>query len=111
MGRFTLRLPETLHNELESRARQEGVSLNQYIVYTLTKQVATSYTIQVLPETAVKEQAARYQALLEKLPRSSEKELDAVLQAREQVEPEPDLDSETIQKIQNRIAKAQQTEL
>ncbi len=107
MGRFTLRLPETLHNELDSRARQEGVSLNQYIVYTLTKQVTTSYTIQVLPETAVKEQAARYQALLEKLPRRSESEIDALLQSREQVEPEHDLDDETIQKIQAKIADAQ----
>ncbi len=106
MGRFTLRLPTTLHDELESRARQEGVSLNQYIVYTLTKQVTTAYTIQVLPETAVKEQAARYQALLEKLPRHSESDIDALLQAREQVEPEPDLDSETIQKIQAKIADA-----
>ncbi len=107
MGRFTLRLPETLHQELEFKARQEGVSLNQYIVYTLTKQVTTSYSIQVLPETAVKEQAARYQALLSKLPRLSASEMDAALAAREESEPELDLDQETIQKVQAKIDEAQ----
>ena len=69
--------------------------------------MTTAYTIQVLPETAVKEQAARYQALLEKLPRRAESDIDALLQSREQVEPESDLDSETIQKIQAKIADAQ----
>lgn len=48
MGRFTLRLPETLHSRFETRAQREGVSLNQYIVYTLTRQVASSYNNQVL---------------------------------------------------------------
>jgi len=106
MGRFTLRLPETLHQDLEFKARQEGVSLNQYIVYTLTKQVTTSYTIQVLPETAVKEQAARYQALLSKLPRLSESDMDAALAAREESEPEVDLDQETMLKVQAQIDEA-----
>lgn len=42
MSRFTLRLPNTLHRELKQNAHQEGVSLNQYIVYALTRQVATT---------------------------------------------------------------------
>ena len=40
MSRFTLRLPNSLHRELKENASQEGVSLNQYIVYALTRQVA-----------------------------------------------------------------------
>ncbi|MCA9922323.1 MAG: nucleoside triphosphate pyrophosphohydrolase [Anaerolineales bacterium] len=62
---------------------------------------------QVLPETAVKEQAVRYQTLLAKLPRVSESDMDLLLQAREQVESEPELDSETMQKVQAKIANAQ----
>ena len=42
MSRFTLRLPNSLHRELKENAHQEGVSLNQYIVYALTRQVATT---------------------------------------------------------------------
>ncbi|KAA3663044.1 MAG: hypothetical protein DWQ04_11770 [Chloroflexi bacterium] len=63
-------------------------------------------TIQVLPETAVKEQAARYQSLLSKLPRLSESEMDAALSAREESKPEPDLDLETMQKFQAQIDEA-----
>ncbi|MCL6613045.1 MAG: toxin-antitoxin system HicB family antitoxin [Firmicutes bacterium] len=36
-GKFTLRLPKTLHKELAIRAEEEGVSLNQYILYLITK--------------------------------------------------------------------------
>lgn len=37
MARLTLRLPESLHRELEEQAEREGVSLNQYIVFSLTR--------------------------------------------------------------------------
>ena len=41
MGKFTLRLPKSLHNELENIAKDEGVSLNQYIVYVLAQKITT----------------------------------------------------------------------
>lgn len=37
MSRLTLRLPSSLHQNLASRAQSEGVSLNQLIVYLLTR--------------------------------------------------------------------------
>ena len=46
MGRFTLRMPKTLHNTLEILAKDEGISLNQYIVYTLTQKV-TAETLDI----------------------------------------------------------------
>ena len=36
-GKFTLRLPKTLHRRLAFEAKQEGVSLNQYALYKLSK--------------------------------------------------------------------------
>lgn len=36
-GQFKLRLPKSLHKSLAERSRQEGVSMNQYCVYLLTK--------------------------------------------------------------------------
>ena len=80
MGRFTLRLPQTLHHELEVRAQNEGVSLNQYIVYALTCQVAASYTIQVLPKEMVEEQKERFDRLLGSLGEASvSAERDSIL--------------------------------
>ena len=36
-GKFTLRLPKTLHKELTIQAEEEGVSLNQYILYLISE--------------------------------------------------------------------------
>ena len=36
-GKFTLRLPKSLHNRLTLEAKKEGVSLNQYALYKLAK--------------------------------------------------------------------------
>lgn len=39
-GRITVRTPRSLHKELVELADQEGVSLNQYIVYLLSKEIS-----------------------------------------------------------------------
>lgn len=36
-GQFKLRLPKTLHRTLAERARAEGISMNQYCIYLLSK--------------------------------------------------------------------------
>ncbi|MFW5488407.1 MAG: toxin-antitoxin system HicB family antitoxin [Desulfovibrio sp.] len=36
-GQLRLRMPSSLHRELSEKAEQEGVSLNSYLVYLLSK--------------------------------------------------------------------------
>lgn len=36
-GQFKLRLPKTLHKTLAERAKAEGISMNQYCIYLLSK--------------------------------------------------------------------------
>ncbi len=36
-GQFKLRIPKSLHHSLVEHAKQEGISMNQYCVYLLTK--------------------------------------------------------------------------
>ena len=36
-GKFLIRIPKSLHYQLSIEAEQEGVSLNQYALYKLTK--------------------------------------------------------------------------
>jgi predicted HicB family RNase H-like nuclease len=36
-GKISLRMPKTLHCRLAGEAEKEGVSLNQYIIYKLSK--------------------------------------------------------------------------
>lgn len=42
MSRLTVRLPESLHHRLAQQAEREGVSLNHYIVYSLTRIVTAA---------------------------------------------------------------------
>jgi antitoxin HicB len=36
-GRISVRIPKTLHRELVASAKDEGISLNQYVLYKLAK--------------------------------------------------------------------------
>jgi len=36
-GKISLRVPKSLHADLASRAKDEGISLNQFILYKLAK--------------------------------------------------------------------------
>ena len=36
-GQFKLRIPKSLHRQLAEHSKQEGISMNQYCVYLLTK--------------------------------------------------------------------------
>lgn len=40
MARLTVRLPDSLHEALAQRAKEEGVSLNHYLVYMLAQATA-----------------------------------------------------------------------
>ena len=38
-GKFNVRIPRSLHRKLDQQAKREGVSLNQYLVATLSRSV------------------------------------------------------------------------
>lgn len=84
MSRLTLRLPESLHQNLAARARREGVSLNQYLVYALAREATGGHVIEPVAEDEVAAQEGRFRALLERLgPPPTDEELRAALAARE----------------------------
>ncbi|NOZ02904.1 MAG: toxin-antitoxin system HicB family antitoxin, partial [Deltaproteobacteria bacterium] len=37
MARMTLRIPDSLRNRLAAQAKKEGVSMNQYLVFALSR--------------------------------------------------------------------------
>lgn len=67
MSRLTLRLPESLHQQLTRQAHDEGVSLNHLIVYLLTR---------VTTVTDVEVQRAKFEELRS---RYSEEEAEGAL--------------------------------
>jgi len=44
-GKFIIRVPKSLHSKLDQMAEREGVSLNQYLVSTLSHVVGRNETI------------------------------------------------------------------
>ena len=107
MGRLTVRLPSTLHRQLTMLASNEGVSLNQYIVYALTRQSSRAYTVQQIPEAEVERQRASFEQLLGTLGEASEEEIKRVLSKREVVEPESELEKEAIARLKSQMKERQ----
>jgi len=104
MSRMTLELPETLHHQLVTLAKGEGVSLRQYILYSLTKQTNLSYTVKSIPENEIIKQRTEFNSLLQSLGQASFAEIEKVMQEREVVEPEAGLSPEVVKQLKNKIA-------
>jgi hypothetical protein len=103
MSRLTLRLPDTLHHQLIHLAESEGVSLNQYIVYALTRQSFSNYTVQPVPQPETNQQQPDFTNLLQKLGKASPTEIEVALSEREMVEPEKELTPEIIAQFQQQL--------
>ncbi len=104
MGRLTVRLPDTLHHQLTTLAKRESVSLNQYIVYALTRQT-TLYSAQRTPPEEIQQQRSSFEALLESLGEASQDKVERVLAERDVVEPETKLEKATVECLKERIAE------
>lgn len=103
MSRLTLRLPESLHQQLSHQASQEGVSLNQYIVYALTRQITQQYLVKpVLPEDIEKQQAS-FLSLLSNLAIATPEDIQLVLEEREIVASEDELTPDILGQFQQKI--------
>lgn len=103
MIRLSVRLPETLYHQLNNMAKSEGISLNQYIVYALTRQVTIAYTVQRVPESEVTQQHASFNDLLKSLGKASFDEIEAVMAEREKVAPERELTPKVLKRLCERL--------
>lgn len=59
---FTLRLPEELRRKIREEAKQSDMSMNQYILYTLTKEISYKEAERALKER-IKKAPSREEAL------------------------------------------------
>jgi len=75
MSQVQLQLPESLQNQLEERAQREGVTLQEYIVYALSR-------VTTMPD--LMEQRAAFDAMLTRYPADqAEAALGKILSSRE----------------------------
>ena len=104
MGRLTVRLPDTLHHQLSALSQKEGVSLNQYIVYALTRQLTLAYMVQGVPTEELQQQRASFEELLEGLGEASATEIKRTLANRDVIEPKTEIEKEAVERLRKRIA-------
>jgi hypothetical protein len=103
MNRVILELPETLHRQLEAQARNEGVSLSQYILYALTRQASFAYYVQPVSAEVRQQEREAFARLIESSPAATNEEMARFLREREPVEPEAELSPEAVAQLQRRI--------
>ena len=68
MSTLSLRLPESLHNQVRILAKQEGVSINQLLASAAAEKVAALMTEQYLEERAKHGSREKFRAVLAKVP-------------------------------------------
>ena len=106
MSRLTVRLPDTLHSQLTHLAESEGISLNHFIVYALTRQVTMAYTVHSIPASEKEEQRQAFAALLQGLGQATSEEIEAAMAEREEVSPETELTPDVVECLRERLGAA-----
>ncbi len=71
MSTLSLRLPDSLHNQIRALAKKEGVSINQLLASAASEKVAALLTEEYLEERARRASEERFRAVLDKVPRVS----------------------------------------
>ncbi len=112
MTRLSLRLPDTLHHRLTLQARQEGVSLNQFLVFLLAEQSRPAYSV-VAADMPAEEQRAAFARLREKLGSAPDEEVWKILDEREPAPPDSEVGwtPELRQALEQRIEAARKSAL
>jgi len=105
MSKLLLKLPDTLYYQLESLARNEGVSVSQYIIFALTRQTTLMYAVQSVTANEAIQQRTDFSLLLQKLGKASFNEIDKIMEEREMITPEEGLTKEIVERLQRRIAR------
>jgi hypothetical protein len=103
MNQLTLKLPKTLQHQLEALARSEGVTLSQYILFALTRQVKQGYLVDAVVEKDIARQQTAFADLLGSLGKATSSEIEQTLAGREPVKPEKGLSSQTVKRLRGRM--------
>ena len=68
MSTLSLRLPESLHNQLRRLAKREGISINQFVASAAAEKVAALTTEKYLEERAKRGSREKFREVLARIP-------------------------------------------
>lgn len=76
MSTMSLRLPESLHQQVRELARKEGISINQFIATALAEKLSALLTEEYLEARARRGSRERFETVLAKVPDLDPEERD-----------------------------------
>jgi len=76
MSALSLRLPKSLHEQLRELSREEGISVNQFVMLAVAEKVASLATIEYLEERAKRGSREKFLEILAKVPDVEPEEFD-----------------------------------
>jgi hypothetical protein len=68
MAVLSLRLPESLHRRVRAMAKQEGISINQFVALALAEKVSALDTVDYLSQRAARADVADFDRVLDMVP-------------------------------------------
>ena len=69
MSALTIRIPESLHQNLKALAEHEGVSADQFIASAVAEKMASVLTLNYLKSEAAQAKRGDFEAFLEAVPK------------------------------------------
>lgn len=76
MSTLSIRLPDSLHKQIRQLAKQEGISINQFISTAAAEKMAALMTLDYLEERAKRASREKFEAALAKLPDAEPEDYD-----------------------------------
>ena len=76
MSVLSLRLPKSLHEQLRELAKEEGISVNQFVMLAVAEKVAAISTIEYLERRAKRGSREKFLEILSKVPDVEPEEFD-----------------------------------
>ena len=68
MSTLSLRIPNSLHEQIRKLAKREGISINQFVASAASEKMAALLTEEYLEERAKRASKRKVQAVLKKVP-------------------------------------------
>lgn len=76
MTTLSLRIPNSLHEKIRQLAKQEGISINQFLASAAAEKMSALLTEEYIETRAKRASLKKFQAVLKKVPDSEPEEYD-----------------------------------
>jgi uncharacterized protein (DUF1778 family) len=76
MSTLSLRIPNSLHKQIRELAKQEGISINQFLASAAAEKMSALLTEEYLEARAKKASLKKFRSVLKKVPDSEPAEYD-----------------------------------